>query len=188
MTELANRRWTEAINRLRAVVRRRGVPEADVDDVVQSALEKALRKLDTLQQPDRFDAWTNQIAANAALDEVRKTAREPVQTELDADTMSLATTEEAHAILSFADCVHPMLNRLPRRDAELLRLRDLEGRTFASLVTDYGLSVPGLKSRVQRARRQLAKEFEACCAVLRDRTQTVEAPDQCNNECCKDSD
>ena len=188
MTETANRRWTLAINRLRAVVRRRGVPEADVDDVVQSALEKALRKLDTLEQPDRFDAWTNRIAANAAHDEVRKTAREPVQTKLDADATPLATTEEVQGILSFADCVHPMLNRLPRKDAELLRLKDLERRTFASLVTDYGLSVPVLKSRVQRARRQLAKEFEACCAVLRDRTRTVEAPDRCDSECCKDSE
>jgi len=188
MTDIANRQWTEAINRLRAVVRRRGVSEADADDVVQSALEKALRKLDTLELPDRFNAWTNQIAANAALDEVRRTVREPVQTDLDADATPAVTTEEAHSLLSFADCVHPLLKRLPSKDAELLRLKDLEGRTFVSLVNDYGLSVPGLKSRVQRARRQLAKEFEACCAVLRNSTRAVETPDQCDSECCKDSE
>jgi len=169
MTIIPDDRWRGIVGRLRAVVRRRGVPEADIDDVVQTSLEKALRNIGTLSDQTRFEPWLKRIAANEALDRLRASQRgsayeaiseiEPVADDMDAPD----------PLFAFADCVEPFLDRLPPQDAEILRLKDFDGRTHAELAEQLSLSVPGVKSRVQRARKRLAHDLMACCAVLRQR-------------------
>lgn len=50
---------------------------------------------------------------------------------------------------------------------------DLDGRTHASVGAQTGLSVPGMKSRVQRARRQLRHLLTDCCDVQTSADGTV---------------
>jgi RNA polymerase sigma-70 factor (ECF subfamily) len=46
---------------------------------------------------------------------------------------------------------------------------DVDGQTQLNAARDLGLSLSGMKSRVQRARRDLKDLLERCCAVDVDR-------------------
>ncbi|MEM9013122.1 MAG: sigma-70 family RNA polymerase sigma factor [Pseudomonadota bacterium] len=177
MTPIAEDRWRRAMMELRAVIVRRGVRGTDVDDVVQASLEKALRHLDRLQDPARFEAWVKRIAANAALDEMRAAGRRAPH--LDADAIPLAEAEEVPGPLAFAACVAPFIARLAAADAEVLRLKDLEERTFSALAAHLAISLPAAKARVRRARQRLAAALRSCC-------DAPPAP-TCDTGCCADA-
>ncbi len=166
MSAISDARWRAAAAALKAVARRRGVDAAEVDDVVQSALEKALRRLDSLSNADRFEPWLKRIAANEALDRRRaRRRREAALTAAAEAHAALASAQPAapDPVIGFADCLEPFLRRLPRADAEILRRKDLEGRAIAEIAAETALSLPAAKSRVLRARRRLADALRACC-------------------------
>jgi predicted DNA-binding protein (UPF0251 family) len=47
-------------------------------------------------------------------------------------------------------------------------ITDLGGLTQLQAATHLGVRMPTLKARVQRSRRRLLEEFEACCELIRD--------------------
>ena len=71
-----------------------------------------------------------------------------------------------------------MLNRLTREYREAIRLVDLEGLTHQKAATQLGLSVPGMKSRVQRGRQQLRKLLDDCCLIELDSRRGVAGYEQ----------
>ncbi|MEM1275105.1 MAG: sigma-70 family RNA polymerase sigma factor [Pseudomonadota bacterium] len=156
--------WVHLRQSLSAVVRRRGVAPDDVEDVVQSALERALRNLERLEQAEKFEPWVKQIAANAAIDRLRAQQRQPRSEDLPDHLPALVDTPDT--LLSYADCVASFLSLLPEADAAALRAKDINGVSFADLAAEIGLTIPGAKSRVQRARRRLAAALTRCCTSL----------------------
>jgi RNA polymerase sigma-70 factor (ECF subfamily) len=52
-------------------------------------------------------------------------------------------------------------------------LVDVDGKTHRRVADDLGLSVSGMKSRVQRARGQLRELLEQCCVIGLDRTGAI---------------
>lgn len=183
MTRIADDRWRRAIRSLRAAVISRGVAPADADDVVQAALERALRRLKTLDEDARFEPWVHSIARNLAVDALRMQGRRPVPVDLDIDAIPEAL-EDPDPILPFADCIAPFLDQLSPTDAEALRHKDLAGHEFSVVAQRLGLSVPGAKSRVQRARRRLRDALAACCIALGAPARAEAAPVDCPARCC----
>jgi RNA polymerase sigma-70 factor (ECF subfamily) len=62
-----------------------------------------------------------------------------------------------------------MVERLAEPYREAIRLTDLGDRTQAQAAATLGLSVPGMKARVQRGRAQLRELLRACCRIELDR-------------------
>jgi RNA polymerase sigma-70 factor (ECF subfamily) len=58
-----------------------------------------------------------------------------------------------------------MMRRLPAAHREALLLTDLGGIDQAAAARRVGVSVSGMKSRIQRGRRQLRTLLEACCRI-----------------------
>lgn len=162
---IPQKRWQEAIASLRAAVLRRGVPDAEADDVVQMALERALRRLDQLEDVDRLEQWLHRIARNPSIDVLRSRLRRPPFAELDEDIVA-AHDSEPDALLSYADCILLFLERLPPADAEAIALKDISGRSFTDVASHMSIGVPGAKSRVQRARCRLRGALMACCGEM----------------------
>ena len=50
---------------------------------------------------------------------------------------------------------------------------DVEGHTQTRAASELGISVSGMKSRVQRARRDLKQLLERCCSVQLDNVGAV---------------
>ena len=66
------------------------------------------------------------------------------------------------------DCLQPMIGQLGQESQEAVRLVELEGLTHQEAAKRLGLSVSGMKSRVQRGRQQLKRLLDACCLIELD--------------------
>jgi RNA polymerase sigma-70 factor, ECF subfamily len=162
--------WQEVADRLRPFVARR-VPPADVDDVVQDVFLRMQRGLTDLRDQERFSAWMYQVARNAIADSGRRRARhplaagdapEPVAVDGDADE------SDRDVVRDLAGCVSVFVARLPSPYREAVTLVELEGLTAREAAELAGISVSGMKSRVQRGRAQLLCLFEECCDIAVD--------------------
>lgn len=168
--------WSELHERLRGFVARRVPDRVVVDDLAQDILLRLYTHMGRLREQERLDAWAYQVARNAIADYWRDRAarRElPFDQELSeqlASSPELESDETAAQLRSeIATCLAPMVDRLtePYRDA--IRLTDLGDRTQADAAAMLGLSVPGMKARVQRGRAQLRELLRACCQIELDR-------------------
>jgi RNA polymerase sigma-70 factor (ECF subfamily) len=79
-----------------------------------------------------------------------------------------------------------MIERLSEDYRQAVTLVDLEGLAQQEAAAQLGLSLSGMKSRVQRGRRQLRDMLEACCVIALDRRRGVadyDVRDQQNHSC-----
>lgn len=175
--------WQELDGNLRAFIGRRVRNQADVDDLVQRVLLQIVRSLGTLRDAGRLHAWVYRTARNAIVDYYRSAAARP---EIAAgDAVDLASgdpvwpafdrEDERTALHELADCLAPMLRRLPPAHQEAVRLADFEGMSQADAARQAGVSLSGMKSRVQRGRRQLRSILEECCRIDLDRRGGISA-------------
>ena len=65
-------------------------------------------------------------------------------------------------------CVSVFVARLPSPYREAVTLVELEGLTAREAAEMVGISVSGMKSRVQRGRAQLRQMFDECCEIALD--------------------
>ncbi len=193
MTQHPDPAWQTVLGDLKAVVGRRGVHGPDADDVIQTAIEKALVKRDQLADGARFDVWLKAIAANVAIDFLRAQRRALHQVDI-IDALENVQDEEARgaagetgqsSLMSYADCVRPLLSQLSAQDAEAIRLKDLDGLSFADMAEQLGLSIPGAKSRVQRGRARLARALTDCCRDALEVNLDQNGPAHCDATCCR---
>ncbi len=138
---------------------------ADVEDLLQEIVIKAYNNLDSLHSQDRAKPWLFQIANRTVIDYYRKSGK---SLKPDAKDLWYAdNTEEPKQHLS--QCVQPFIKNLPDNTAELLTAIDLDNQSQKDYAANHGISYSTLKSRVQKSRKQLRAEFEACCHISLDR-------------------
>ena len=82
--------------------------------------------------------------------------------------MAAATGEPPSAHELIAAVLRPFVEQLSPRYREVIKLSELDGWSHASIAGRLSLSVSGVKSRVQRGRRQLRTLLERCCAFALD--------------------
>ncbi len=155
--------WKTFGDRLRRFVRKSIRHDHDSDDVLQEVFTKIHAGLGGVEDPDQVEAWVFQVARRAVVDHFRR--RRP--SELPADVAEERPAEPG--MTDVASCLPPMMETLPVADQEALRLADVEGLPQKDLAARLGLTLPGAKSRVQRARRRLKKTLLECCDVELDR-------------------
>ncbi|MCG3774493.1 MAG: ECF RNA polymerase sigma factor SigR [Nitrospira sp.] len=174
--------WQQIHNGLRAFIAKRVANEAEADDIVQDVWLKMQRGLDGLKDRSRLVSWIYQIARHSIIDHYRTPGRgREMPAGLAADleayqsSSSRQTASEDSGQLSkeLAGCLRPMIERLSREYRQAVVLVDLEGITQQAAAAQLGLSLSGMKSRVQRGRRQLKGMLEACCTIELDQRRGV---------------
>lgn len=162
--------WREVEARLRPYVARRLPTPSDVDDVIQETFVRIYRGLATLENGERFGPWVYRIAANAIADHLRARARHPVRARPPGDDSSEVARSESDDNLEaeLAECVALFVARLPSPYREAITLTELQGLTQKDAAEMLGVSVSGMKSRVQRGRERIRQMFEACCEISVD--------------------
>lgn len=168
--------WAGFRSRLADYVRRR-VDPGSVDDVVAAVLLRLVRHHAALEAADNPTAWMLRVAANAVADHHRRRA---VEYRAIAEYAAQAPDEAGSAepadrpdTAEFAGCLLPFIRALLARYREALTLTEVEGLTQAEAAQRLGLSVSGMKSRVQRGRAKLKQAVLRCCAVETDKWGTV---------------
>ena len=159
--------WVSFAPPLRAFLARRAPPGVEADDLLQDVFVRVVRHLGTLRGTDRPEAWLFQIARNALRDALRARQRrdgrtDPLEIDLPAEP-DTAARREAEAEL--APCLTVMIGRLAEPYRTAIELTSLRGLTQAEAARHAGISVSGMKSRVQRGRDQLRQMLVRCCEI-----------------------
>lgn len=187
--------WRHVHNGLRAFIAKRVVNEAEVDDIVQDVWLKMQRGLDGLKDQRRLISWIYQIARHAIIDHYRAPGRRQempaglaadLEAHQSSSTMTTASETSGQLRTELAGCLRPMIERLSVEYRQAVILIDLEGFTQQEAAAQLGLSLSGMKSRVQRGRRQLKGMLEACCTIELDRRRGLvdyDVRNQQDNSC-----
>jgi RNA polymerase sigma-70 factor, ECF subfamily len=127
----------------------------DAEDVMQAAVERALRHADSWQQGSRLDSWLYRIMQNLWRDELRAHRRR-------------AEPLESHANLAGADGrdvtirhiqsneARQALDELPEDQRVVIALVVLEGMSYQQTADILEVPVGTVMSRLARARARLA--------------------------------
>lgn len=168
--------WEEVHESLRGFIAKRVSNETEVDDILQDIFLRMYAQIDSLRDPGRVMAWLHQIARHCIVDYYRSRGRRRevpagLAEEVERAAPPVGPTSDDTGQLSreLAACLRPMLDRLSRDYREAVTLVELEGLTQQAAATRIGLSLSGMKSRVQRGRKQLKRMLEECCLVELDR-------------------
>jgi RNA polymerase sigma-70 factor (ECF subfamily) len=165
--------WDAFHQRLRTYVGRRIENPEDVDDIVQDIFVRIHERIGSLEHDERVHAWIYQIARNSIIDYYRAPRRRRDrlggEAELDAVHAPDPDADESAAVEELAPCLTPLLEQLTPSYRAALELTELKGLTQREAAAMQEISVSGLKSRVQRGRRQLHDLLRACCEIELDR-------------------
>ncbi len=180
----ANQIWMEVHLGLRGFIARRVPQDAEVDDILQEVFLRMHRNVDKLKDPRRVVSWVFQITRNVISDYYRspRHRREIASgsaADLDASysiphPSPISESPETQRIKKeIAACLLPMIKQLPDRYGEALMLVEIDGLTQKAAAHQLGISLSGMKSRVQRGRKELKHLIEKCCVLQLDRRRSV---------------
>jgi len=170
--------WREMHGHLLSYVRGRVATVDDAEDILQDVFLRIHANLDRLKDSQRVAAWIYQIARNAITDYHRSRARRAGAAGLagEGDEAAVAAYGDdaasdacRRAIDELGHCLRPFLARLPEHYRQAVTLTELKGMRQTEAARELGLSVSGMKARVQRGRGKLKEAILDCCAVEFDR-------------------
>lgn len=187
-TPVSEQLWHDVHDRLTAFVAQRIDDPADVADLVQTVFLRVHQHAASIDDDDRLLPWLFQVTRNAIADHYRSPARrrevgrisaegavevggQSVESQASLDPA--VGTDDATALAELSSCVRPMVEQLPDPYREALTLVEFQGLAQVEVATRLGISVSGMKSRVQRGRALLRDVLLACCEVSRSATGGV---------------
>jgi RNA polymerase sigma-70 factor (ECF subfamily) len=176
--------WLQVHRGLRVFVSRRMANDAEAEDIVQEVFLRMHRRLERLKDPRRVVSWMFQITRHAIADyyrapERRREVPAGLAVDMDAthplpiDHLTPASADSGRLREELAACLRPLTEKLSSPYREAVTLVELEGLTQSAAAKRLGLSVSGMKSRVQRGRQRLKRLLEECCIIQLDRRRSI---------------
>lgn len=177
--------WATFEARLGAFLRAR-VPRDHADDVLQDVFLRIHKSLAAGTVPRDLGGWVHQIARNAVIDHYRRRASDPCEPHPDPAhvrdvPLDLGDLDSAETRAALSACMRPLVGALPAPYRQALTWTAFDGLSQADAAARAGISLSGMKSRVQRGRRQLADAMTRCCAL---RFDARGAPMGCTSSGC----
>ena len=154
---------------LQRFIRARVSDDTVAEDILQDVFLKIHQHIDTLKDVKKLESWVYQITRNAIIDSYRD--RQQPKESLETPE-ALGLTEDLpddDVVSELFPSVRAMVTNLPERDRQALILTEYQGFTQKELGERLGISFPGAKSRVQRAREKLKQQLLECCHFELDR-------------------
>jgi RNA polymerase sigma-70 factor (ECF subfamily) len=108
-------------------------------------------------------AWLFEVARNTVAGRLRR-HRDMVELP---DDLAMSS-DELPAVDALTACLPRVLGELDAQDREAITLCDLEGMSQQAYAQLKGLTLPGAKARVQRARKRLRERLTQRCRVQLD--------------------
>ena len=127
------------------------------EDVLQETFIKVHTKLHTLKDEDKLKSWLFSIARYTVLDYFRENKQEFPVDDLEIES------EPEPSEHSEQDCLRGIIKSLPKKYRDPLFLSDIKGLKQQEVANQLHLSLPTVKSQIQRARKQIAQGFMDCC-------------------------
>ena len=146
----------------------------DAEDVMQDALLKTFRYVNSITEPEAFRTWLYTTVRNACLMKRRRRVGEPSHlASLDHGVESAEGVRPVDLVDEGARSADQLLvdhwlgarlrqalNTLPRSSRAILVLREVEGLSTREVASVTGLSEANVKTRLHRARLMLRRQLE----------------------------
>lgn len=168
--------WREYRSRLYRFVRSRVRDDHAAEDIVHDVFVKALAKRDTLRDQDAMLPWLFQIAMNAIRDNGRRQRPDRVtDNEEFFDDVPVEPTPED--MQDLASCLMAMIEHLDEPYRSAVKRSEIDGVQMRIIADELGISLSGVKSRVQRGRAKLRDLMTSCCQLEVDEHGNTSMPD-----------
>jgi len=148
--------------RIKAYVRRIGADSAVAEELAQETLIAVWRKAGTFDpRRARPSTWLFTIARNKCIDMVRRERRPEIDPEDPALPRPARTDIEAsYATSETESLLRQAIEKLPREQAEILRLSYYEDKSQRDIAVELGLPLGTVKSRTRLAFDRIRYAFE----------------------------
>ncbi|NTW05832.1 MAG: RNA polymerase sigma factor SigZ [Peptococcaceae bacterium] len=171
MTLCMNKIWEEFSMPLKAFVSKRVSNPQDVEDILQDIFIKISCNADSLLDDTKIHPWIYQITRNTITDHYRKN-RNIEFSELP-DDLANENDEDLSMNKELSPCLNTIIDSLPEKYKEVVILAEFNSMTQKEISEKTGLSLSGVKSRVQRSRKILKTRLLDCCNLEFDRIGNV---------------
>lgn len=134
----------------------------EAEEVLQSACEKALSRLDQFEAGTRLDSWMFQIIRTVRIDRIRYSVRRPTTSAPDIDMTAefdARTHEQVEARMEL-EIIRDEINKLPEEQRTVLALVTVDGMSYQEAADALDIPIGTIMSRLARARRKLALALE----------------------------
>lgn len=133
-----------------------------VEDAVQLALIKAMRRLPRLRNPAVFESWLFMLTRNTALDVLRRNRRRPPTVALD-EVCDLPEPAPEHDAGDIHEAFQLALAQLSATDRALIT-QFVRGENYREMAARAGLTLGAVKARLHRIRPLLRRVVGAAAA------------------------
>lgn len=182
MEQKLNSIWPELNDYLKGFIFKQVRDSHITDDILQDVYLKVNLKIKTLKDETKLTSWIFQITRNAVNDYYRSNKKKfdnDINFEL---TDNIVIQDETQKLVR---CINPMINSLPEKYKEAIRLSEIDGLSQKDLAIQLDISYSGAKSRVQRGREKLKALLLDCCSISADKYGNIieQKEKSCSGKC-----
>jgi RNA polymerase sigma-70 factor (ECF subfamily) len=153
----AHRRYYASVYRY---VRRRTRTREDAEDLTQTVFAEAVSGLEQAAAESRSQlAWLYTVAKRRLIDEQRHRRSAPAQV-IPLDAARIEQQSQRDYGVDLATMLARAIAALPPEQQIVVVLRLVEGRRFAAIATELGVSEQACRARLSRALRTLRTQLE----------------------------
>lgn len=131
---------------------------AEAEDVVQDVMLKAWERREEWVAVEKPLAWLSQMTKNAALDKLKKARHQPLPEEGSAQWQSPSLVTTPHHSEGIG-LVTRLISELPPPLDDLVRLRDIEGFSYAEIADKLQLTEDQVRVYLHRARTKIKEKY-----------------------------
>jgi RNA polymerase sigma factor (sigma-70 family) len=128
----------------------------EAEEVTQVAFLNAYRALRNGRPPEKPRAWLLTIAQNVSRRRYRRRSAQIQEVPLDPEVAVAAEPYDGPT----AEEIHAAFRVLPDNQRSALAMRELQGRSYAEIAEELGVSIPAVETLIFRARRALRTQLE----------------------------
>lgn len=136
----------------------------DVDDAEQATLAAVALKVGQFDGRARFTTWLHTVAGNEARMLLRARRRRPAEPVAEPEPAPFLA--RCSTLVANRDLVERVMAELPSAAREVLELREIRGMPYDEIADHLDLPVGTVRSRLSRARVQLAQQLVEQGAVV----------------------
>ena len=140
------------------MIRRIIKDEEESRDAVQDLMLKLWKKRNELEKCDNIGAYIYSVARNYCFDMRKKKRPDTMKTE-EYRILNLPSDDISHELKERHEQIHRIIDGLPDKYREVIRLRDIDGFSFEEIKGMTGLEIPYLRVILSRSRMRVKCEL-----------------------------
>lgn len=162
--------WQKYELELKGYLIKRVNSREQVDDLLQDTFLKAIRLGAKFCELDNPRAWLYNVTKNELIDHLRKQQVRSALSLVAIEELDNIGEErqEQIPVANLSRCLPLALQQLTAQERQIITLCDIDGITQRSYAEQFDLNLPTVKSRIQRARKNLKKQLKGQCKIIFD--------------------